>query len=54
MSRLSGVFQRLPQNVTFLMHGVTTAIGFGGLKIDRRVTDRATDLWLSGTIKPTS
>lgn len=44
MGRLGGVFQRLSQDVTFLMHRIASTIGFAGLKIDRFVTYRAIEL----------
>jgi hypothetical protein len=47
-SWLSGVFQRLSQDVTLLMHSFSKRIGFGGFKIDRLVAYRAFDFWLSG------
>jgi hypothetical protein len=28
------------------MHSLTVTIGFGGLKIDKLVADRAMDLWM--------
>src|SRR5205814_115723 len=37
----SCILQRLPQDVTFLMDGSASIIGFGCLQIDRLVADRA-------------
>jgi hypothetical protein len=34
---LSGILQRLPQDVTFLMNRFAMIIGFGGLQINRLV-----------------
>jgi hypothetical protein len=51
---LSGIFQRLSQYVTLLMHHPATTIGFAGLKIDGLVANRTIELRARTCHKETS